>query len=254
MMPSTRPWPVRAGRERHPVTPALALVGNALLDRHVVSGARYEAYLAAAGLETRPLPYAGRHPRISALIAETGWLRGWNAELPANAAAFRTRYHDEKGTDFGPAVQRANLTWYEAFAFCIWDGGRLPTEAEWLFAAYGGTQGRIFPWQEFPGTPAPNACPGIPSDSPPTAGDAFGLENLGIGSDEWMFDAAGNMGARVFEPADCHTTECVGLASPLSRRVYGGEGGAFSSGTFRARSAEGPTGRHAFRCAHDVAP
>ena len=25
--------------------------------------------------------------------------------------------------------------WYEAFAFCAWDGGRLLTEVEWLYLA-----------------------------------------------------------------------------------------------------------------------
>jgi formylglycine-generating enzyme required for sulfatase activity len=42
------------------------------------------------------------------------------------------------------------IDWYLLNAFCIWDGGRLPTYAEFLSAFYGGASPRHFPWGNAP--------------------------------------------------------------------------------------------------------
>ena len=94
------------------------------LDLTPVTNAMYARFVAAGGYQNRDF------------WTEAGW--EWVQQG-------RKRGPNDYDGFTAPRQPRVGVTWFEAYAYCRWRGGRLPTEAEWEWAARG-PENRVYPW------------------------------------------------------------------------------------------------------------
>jgi formylglycine-generating enzyme required for sulfatase activity len=150
-----------------------ATVSGYRLDDYLVTVGRFRQFVSAVlpadgGAGWSPPAGSGKHTHLNggSGLANVGtspadgglvhYEPGWVASDDANVSPTTTNlttpgYCADSPTWTSASGSQENLpincvNWWEAYAFCIWDGGFLPSEAEWEFAAAGGSQQRAYPW------------------------------------------------------------------------------------------------------------
>jgi formylglycine-generating enzyme required for sulfatase activity len=207
---------------------------------------------------------------------ETGWVVSDNGNIaPEDVNLACEPPYDTWTSSLGShedlPIDCAN--WWEAYAFCIWDGGFLPSNAEWQHAATGGSQRRQYPWGSTdPGTANQYAISNCnyPSGSRMCSGIAniapVGTATLGTGrwgqldlvGEVWEWNLDWSHGS-YFDHPKPPCTDCADLTTAAIRLFRGGDfsGPQFLEptplvydGTFRGSALRGsPLGTVGFRCA-----
>jgi sulfatase modifying factor 1 len=252
-----------------------ATISSFRLDKYPVTVGRFRQFVAAwkggwlpsaaSGIHTQANGGKGLADSSTPGKYETGWVTADNVNISLTdddlAVDPDSTWTSAPGTQENLPINEVN--WYEAYAFCIWDGGFLPTEAEWEYAAAGGNQEREYPWgTTAPGTdnqyaiygcnyPTDKTCAMAPTDLAPVGSATLGAGLWGqldlVGEvAQWLMDWSN---PTFVDPC----TDCAYLtAPPFSHRVIRGGGFSVAAANLFPRDDADPTNNNSyegFRCA-----